>query len=244
MLDEGCGDSVKEKPILFSGPLVRAILEGRKTQTRRIAKGVVDSDESGWDCMVSKRRPTGETVNHHFKRSGGGLLWPYKIGQRLWVRETWADADRMYQGHTNDTPGTIAYFADKSAIQFNSPSPRKVPKYDLEQWNWDSLEKRPSIFLPRWASRITLEVTSVRIERLGDITEADALAEGITGPVDVGYPAYRAPGDSKPRFSSAVAAFENLWDSVNDEREGCSFADAPWVWVIGFRLLESGEVAA
>jgi len=92
---------------------------------------------------------------------------------------------------------------------------------------------RPSIFMPRWASRITLNITEVRAERLQDISEEDAIAEGVTGPHDVWYPAFRVPGDSKPRYSSAKSAFTDLWDSINAKR-GFGWDTNPWVWAISF----------
>lgn len=87
------------------------------------------------------------------------------------------------------------------------------------------------------AGRITLRLTDVRVERMQDISEADAIAEGITGPHDVGYQAYRVPGDSKPRYSSAVAAFEVLWDSINAAR-GYGWGVNPWVWVLVFDVIK------
>jgi hypothetical protein len=87
--------------------------------------------------------------------------------------------------------------------------------------------------MPRWASRLTIRITDVRVQRVQEITEEDAIAEGITGPHMVGYRAFRVPEDSKPRYSRAEAAFEVLWDSINAKR-GYSWEGNPWVWAISF----------
>lgn len=93
---------------------------------------------------------------------------------------------------------------------------------------------RPSMFMPRWASRITLEVVATKIERLHDISEADALIEGIQGPFDLGYFAYRIPGDSKPRYSTARAAYEALWVQLNGVED---WEANPWVVAVRFKRI-------
>lgn len=94
-------------------------------------------------------------------------------GTRLYVREQWADADCMYQGHTNDCPGVVGY-ADHTGIQFNASRPRRVPGYDLKRWNWDALQWRSPAIMPRWMSRMTLFVESVDIRRSVDVPAARA----------------------------------------------------------------------
>jgi len=203
---------MKERPILFSGSMVRAILEGRKTQTRRIIKPqpwrIVGQDVYGnVDDMIfwrfGEKREDWPTPNN----------CPYgQRGDRLWVRETWA---KNIQG----CPNGVTYRADHLNPLGDGPA--------------NPITWKPSIHMPRIASRITLEITTVRVEKLWSITEADALAEGITGPHHVGYPAFRVPEDSKPRYSSAVAAFEALWDSINSKRAPWSYN--LWVWVLEFK---------
>lgn len=222
---------VKERPILFSGPMVKAILDGRKTQTRRVVT------TPPW---LRKMNPTGEMypgkalgvtpclfvncADGSQQRLRNPYAWPDVVPIRLWVRETWADADCMYQGHTNDEPGTVAYFADKSAIQYDSKIPRQIGAIDLASWNWNVLKRRPSIFMPRWASRINLEITNVRVERLQEITAADAKAEGVEPFLNRDSTAWRA-------------GFQIGWDSINGKRKGCAWADNPFVWIIEFRKL-------
>lgn len=256
-----------ERPILFSAPMVQAILEGRKTQTRRIVKPMPGL-QSAWLSQetlnsVPHGGMSGGGWQMHHPRAGthhmgvdvehnspfGWIRCPYGVpGDRLWVRETWGSADQFYQSHENETPSVVAYRADLAAIQWDAEPPRKIPKYDLEQWNWDTIRWRPSIHMPRWASRLTLEVVSVRVERLRDIGEDDARAEGLEGitkdggltikygiPDRDGFPGTDDLGwpwrdwDADPR-----KACRTLWEHIN----GAGSWDAnPWVWVVEFKVL-------
>jgi hypothetical protein len=192
-----------ERPILFSAPMVRAILEGRKTQTRRVFK----PERMTW--TADGRYQTHSMRSGRMVETGSGPFhpndWlhycPYGVpGDRLWVRETWAACGsdvrfRADQRHPDDYPGA-----------------------NFQPW-------RSPIHMPRWASRITLEVTGVRVERLQDISEADAMAEGAA-PVLV-----PPDGGSAPH----VEGFRELWESIN----GAGGWDAnPWVWVVEFRRIK------
>lgn len=185
---------MKERPIIFNDAMVRAILEGRKTQTRRTVKPMsrrVGREFTGWvlpeyrgDCPFGKP------------------------GDRLWVRECW----RVSSAHDclapRDIPSDVGveYRADNLPGIFNSKG-------------------RPSIHMPRWASRITLEITGVRVERLQDINEADAIAEGCEGErYSVGH------GDSIEKAPSTI--FSELWQSIYGAE---SWQSNPWVWVVEFR---------
>lgn len=219
---------VKERPILFSGPMVKAILEGRKTQTRRVIKPqpqlIEDENWRGGAYLKFK----GASVNIEQCRAGllreasGVAISPYgQSDDRLWVRETWRTEERgkeMIDG--------IGFRADNGFRRIEDTSEAS------EQWvvaNHDSkgnkMHKvwRPSIFMPRWASRITLEIKSTRVERLQDITGADAKAEGVDPFMGKDALAYRA-------------AFQIGWDSINAKR-GYSWESNPWVWVIEFSKL-------
>jgi hypothetical protein len=195
---------MKERPMLFSGPMVRAILDGRKTMTRR----VVDLDYAQYDTdgVLGYEDAYGD---HHNTID----LYKYgRPGDRLWVRETWATPASYDQMKPSDLGRTcpIYYHADKSHGQWT-------------RWEDEDQERgklRPSIFLPRWASRITLELTAVRIDRVRAITWQDCIAEGATHEA-----AIKDPCDN----------FRDLWDSINGKRPGCAWADKPWVWVISFR---------
>lgn len=180
----------KERPILFSGAMVRAILDGRKTQTRRV--------------MSERHR-------YHFIEASGDLaLCPYgQPGDRLWVRETW--------GYNPDFPGmpSLACF-------------RADPEH-----KYDGIKWKPSIHMPRAACRLMLEITGVRVERLNDCSERDAVAEGLhVLPASGRYVVnpgeqYAGLADSDPRV-----VYAGLWDSIN----GAGAWEAnPWVWVVEFR---------
>ena len=175
---------MNERPILFSGPMVRAILADLKTQTRRVVKA---PRSVAWDGRLSP--PIDQC--------------PYgTAGSKLWVRETWAD--------TMGDPPTAVYRADGE-------------RHPASHLKWT-----PSIHMPRWASRLTLEIVNVRVERLQEISEADAKAEGDKNPFD-GH----LHNDGTPIESSAVLRFKCLWDSINAKR--APWASNPWVWVVEFR---------
>ena len=189
---------MKERPILFSGPMVRAILEGRKTQTRRIVK----VNEAGqWVCHAVRSCLNPE---ESWQRDVMASECPYgKPVDRLWVREAWCHYDLWRPGPNGY--GRICYRAsgDEPIASFSNVKP--------DRW-------RPSIHMPRWASRITLEVVSVRVERLQDISAKDAIAEGCCDPTS----------------STPKRAFEWLWKSINGPG---SWEANPWVWVVEFRKL-------
>jgi hypothetical protein len=183
---------MKERPILFSGAMVRAILAGTKTQTRRIAKGV---------HIVHAH--TSEALTR-LDSAGPRISCPYgQPGDRLWVRECWA---------RDDEDGALMYRADLglggSADDWERNRLDGVPRF---RW-------RPSIHMPRAASRITLEVTGVRVERLQAISIEDAKAEGVT---------FNPLLHTDPRES-----FIHLWTSINGAE---SWAANPWVWVVEFQ---------
>ena len=179
---------MKERPIIFSGPMVRAILDGRKTQTRRVVKPQPDEvkDPNAKVALITCLR---------FYQAGKEHSCPYGApGDRLWVRETFA----------MESPTCPVYLADQT------------DKTTVERW-------KPSIHMPRWASRLTLEIVSVRVERSQDISEKDAAAEGC---------------EPKPEKDHDIFKFtkgyETLWKSINGFG---SWALNPWVWVIEFKKL-------
>jgi hypothetical protein len=205
----------KETPILFSAPMVRAILDGRKTQTRRVLTRKTCFHDGNpaqkwqWDALDFKTgfvdrgpSPAGNSGPYiHITDLDGDCthrIYPrWLVGEGLWVRETWY----------NDLPDAkdlehIYYRADGECCE-------QIPECacgEVGRPKW-----RPSIFMPKWASRLSLEVTKVRGERIQDISESDALAEGF----------------------SSVSDFKALWDSLNAER-GFGWSENPWVWVIEF----------
>ncbi|MDC8443725.1 hypothetical protein JJO83_13640 [Halomonas aquamarina] len=203
----------KERPILFNADMVNAILSGRKTQTRRIVKPTKDRNGSG--CHLAPCEIAGE-VN-----GGDYALCPYgQPGDRLWVRENF-----LYLMHGDVTAGDIKYCA---SIDSRSAAGSKNPGY----W-W---RKRPSIHMPRWASRITLEIVSVRVERLKQISERDALQEGIGLVLADNWPDPKAMSEAVAK--SRRAGFKLLWESINGSD---SWDTNPWVWVVEFKRVEASQ---
>jgi hypothetical protein len=220
-----------ERPILFSGPMVRALLDGSKTQTRRVVKPAPPSntvaigrwqDPGPEPAFWAFRRDGPVAHDHPF---GGAELhgepWrcPYgQTGDRLWVRENF---DPIY-------PQNPSYNAGKP-IEYDYQATYKHGDRlgDLigvtKKW-------KPSIHMPRAASRITLEITGVRVERLQDISEADAKAEGIEQD-DYGY----WLGPSLPSHNTPTEAFRDLWVSINGTG---SWHANTWVWVVDFRRIK------
>src|SRR5579872_1281607 len=164
--------------------MVRAILADGKTQTRRIVKPLKTAPlpaDDGWSFAMDAEGFGGLT-----KRYAGGVSCVplpcarWLPGERLWVRETWCSGD-LWLGEEKDPPQTIRYRADNSARAFRSPEPGDWFVPDMYAWS-DPKTWKPSIFMSRWMSRITLEVVSVGVQRLQDISEYDAKAEGIEVP--------------------------------------------------------------
>lgn len=202
---------MKEHPILFSQEMVDAILEG-KTQTRRVVKPQPFLGDTGtWYPSIvpgDKRNHTGLHYGNeaHFRFGMPIDFCPYgREGDRLWVRESWRAMD--------DIPTSRLAPGDQIFYRADYPFPVAYG----QKW-------KPSIHMPRWASRITLEIVRVRIERLQEITEQDAFAEGVR-PSIVG-------GDLD--FLKYRAGFQSLWNSINVKR-GYGWDINPWVWVIEFR---------
>jgi hypothetical protein len=207
-LDPLVRNRAPERPILFSGDMVRMIRLGRKTHTRRVVKFPL-VDRNGTGCEIA-----GCEINSCLKQ--GLELCPHGIpGSRLWVRETWRPQDGM----------TIAC-QHKDEIEYRADGERSKEPTDC--W-W-----KPSIFMPRWASRITLEIVAIRAERLQDISDGDCLAEGILTSKDRGmsgrgFRNYHQPDYS---FSEPWNSYRTLWEVINGK---ASWADNPWVWVIEFK---------
>jgi hypothetical protein len=192
---------VSERPILFSGAMVRAILSGAKTQTRRICKPQPVSCDQDRDC------PYGQP------------------GDRLWVREGFTPLPM--QAPTDKASRWQICYAAGGAEEREAPAGYNPMLYNYERWS-------PSIHMPRWASRITLEITGVRVERLQAISEADAAAEGCDGNCPIGHlPAYM-----KGPLSYHYA---QLWESINGPG---SWEANPWVWVVAFRRIVAQESRA
>lgn len=197
---------MKERPIPFSAPMVRAILAGTKTQTRRVVKPQPEAEHGGepyW--FVGGYRAWIYRRTTDLLRKGGNVLpCPYgQPGDRLWVREAW-------KAHTT----------------FDHLPPRDIPQSHVWYMADDSYKAesrfRQGMFMPRWASRITLEFTAVRVERLQEISVGDAIAEGIPR------------GGPENPDGIEIREYRQLWERINGHG---SWDANPWVWVVEFRRL-------
>lgn len=213
---------MKERPILFNSEMVRATLDDRKSHTRRVVKkypaGCIDRVMAkDGSCDIKFIRV------HTFGNLHAGLSvtkWikcPYgKPGDHLWVRETFS-----------------FYDSANTEVQYRADYP-----------NWRPGGWKPSIHMPRWASRITLEIVNVRVERVQDITEEDALAEGIEQ-TDWAYSCEPYRNYNHPKMmtgrncSTPIMSFSTLWDSINKKR-GFGWQINPWVWVVEFKRIKEG----
>lgn len=213
-----------ELPILFSAPMVLAILGGRKTVTRRVVKRQPAPGNSlGWfDNIVNRPPAFGESrpMSSDLVRE---LRCPYGVpGDRLWLQEAHSiDLVSIYWARV-----TTLADGEVRSIEIDYETYAKLKPQKTVRLR----RGRPGRFMPRWASRILLEVVSVRVERLQEITEADARAEGAEP-----APFCKA---GRPPGLEHVDAFEDLWDGLNGKRPGSSWADNPWVWRVEFRRLE------
>ena len=226
---------MKEHLILFSGPMVRAILDGRKTQTRRVVKGIPSDAEDvfWWTPEGGVARPGWADPGVYYRTPRGlnCIRPPWRVGDKLWVRETWQTKPTQYCVCPQPSePSPCDAYTRGIGCQSGERQVAYAASGDKAPC-W-----RPSIHMPRWASRITLEVTGVRAERLREISEEDAKAEGAESASD---PRDRVVYDSGGNasycpVSSYVFGFEYLWDSLNAAR-GYGWDANPWVWVIEFK---------
>lgn len=217
-------ETARERPMLFSAPMVLAVLAGRKTQTRRTVKlrghDGIQNDHADWRFLSVDSK-------------GGNYVWqgvadikrvieercPYGVpGDRLWVREAWQTSSSLDAKNATQ----IAEMADEA--NYDRPWCPVLYAADGDRCNWDTVwpgpgRKRLARFMPRWLSRLTLVITDVRVHRLQDISEDDARAEGCIN----------------DGVATAYANFADLWDGINGTRPGAAWADNPWIWAISFR---------
>lgn len=217
----------KERPILFSGPMVLALLLGGKTQTRRVVKPMPK-----WADRFPICKPDGMAAGHEiwwwdgeFDRVGVSQDCPYgKPGDRLWVKETW-----------RPTASLQAWDMD---VTYRADGERRTVKdgeFGDRDWNMPKAAATGNVsplFMPRWASRLTLEITDVRCERLNDCSEADAEAEGTKEPSLV--PIIGACWSERD-------AYAKLWEAINGPG---SWAVNPWVWAVSFNVIEPAKPAS
>lgn len=242
---------MNSRPILFKEEMIRTILEGRKTQTRRVIKpqpapGEIGSFGQGMPFIRGDKK---------------NILCPYgQPGDQLWVREKWRIGawredsgcfaidycDGPLREWRNDPTDRDGEGFNKLWIQCSDELHAKGIKPDDDgHYRWEvgqsPLRWRPSRYMPRWASRITLEITSVRVERLQDISEADAIAEGVEGHyIEDGwywrnYLLTDEDAAISPMLSCPKKSFRSLWQSINGAD---SWEANQWVWVIEFKRVK------
>lgn len=223
------GAGMKERPILFSGPMVRAILDGTKTQTRRIVKPQPQFMQlQGAAHFLLPKQRAWESLGLNNWHRWVQALCPYgQPGDRLWVRESYFQFGHWEPVDGKRTKGgrqKWAFIPDRSEIVFCEPGHTNVRKgrhhKDPATPAW---HKRLGRFMPRAASRITLEITGVRVERLQDISGPDCWAEGIAN-----------AGWCPEKYGSVTECYRTLWESINGPG---SWAANPYVWAITFRRL-------
>lgn len=220
---------IKERPILFNSEMVRAILEGRKTMIRHVVKNAPTTKinhrlitcENGWNWQVDE-----EGIQSTLHRDFNSLIQcPYgKVGDRLWGRESfyvWGYWKTRYNLKKRRDEWNFVDLTIKCGekYHFADNTPKIVLSRKDSRVGW---WKRPSIHMPRWASRINLEITAIRIERLNEITRGDSMLEGC-------------PFQNIAKETDPLQWFRDLWQSINGEE---SWNTNPWVWVVEFRRVD------
>jgi hypothetical protein len=221
---------MKEHPILFSAPMVQAILAGRKTQTRRIVKKnpPFQNDGGEFEWYPGGRRAgfhasMGTNTRYEVPNGWAASWCPYgRDGDRLWVKETFARERRMifYRADHTMVSGDWKNLRPELLAEMEKLDPTVVEMTKCRPIDQPPAKWRPSIFMPHWASRITLEISAVRVERLQDISDEDAVAEGMQTYQD------------NPNMHFPHEQFMCLWMSINGEK---SWDENPWVWVLEFK---------
>ena len=237
-------NQVKERPIIFSGEMVKAILDGKKTMTRRVViSGFINNYKHAHIIRQSTDKKR-EGKAYFYDTPVGSMVLssqlvnnPYgKVGDRLWVREAWQEIG---------PDCLLTYKATyPSDLYAKRPELENVPPLEgLKERGY--LWKSP-MFMPRWASRILLEITDIRVERLQDISEADALKEGIRNynfetedspDTYVGYTHLQKDDGKSTLYKTPAIAFERIWDTLN-AKKGYPWSSNPWVWVVEFKVIE------
>jgi len=212
---------MRERPIIFSAPMVRAILDGRKTQTRRVVK-----PQPAAGVRRSVFAVSGLEDGH-----GREIRLSYGVpGDRLWVRET-GEILSAAQDHDPIQNQDVWYdvgwrhLCDGTIIAKDGHHGRLTEFVDE-----CATERKPAIFMPRWASRLTLEITAVRVQRVQDISEADAEAEGCE-------PAIAGTCGDGDVLHTYRTGFVRLWNEINGKKSGRTWLDSPWVWALTFRVM-------
>lgn len=221
---------MKERPILLNAEMVRAVLDGRKTQTRRMLTPrqlkMIDAAASIGECYPL------ESVHQHENSQSYYREWcPFgAVGDRLWVRETFAAlACGSYE------PEKPSWSGSCQEARYRATDRLADLSADIRGYGW-----RPSIHMPRWASRITLEITGVRVERLKDISAEDVTAEGIKTLGESMWGPQWWLDAPQAAINDAQLQFSIIWSKIYGEE---NWRANPWVWVIEFKRLDNADKA-
>lgn len=218
-----------DRPILFSGPMVRALLDGRKTQTRRVLKPQPDAGQFfGHMTYVEAQR---KVIARNATGMRQDIKIPFAPGDRLWVRDAWC----THKAYDDLSPSEMG---GEEAVQYSADGTLQTRGWPAA--DFDAGRKRASMHMPRWASRLTLLVTEVRVQRLQAISEEDAVAEGIEkSKTLLGVPQFRDYRQNGGAWLfSSRESFRTLWDSLNSER-GFGWDANPWVSATSFEVVKA-----
>ena len=220
--------AAKDRPILFSAPMVRALLAGTKTQTRRIVKYIPALGEPTEWCHGYLSHNLSDIIGDCSRYCTYG-----QPGDRLWVRETWChkmDDEGIVYNKDGGMDPTCAWYraSDPDVVAMDGDGFIKSNKDGSESSAW-----KPSIHMPRWASRITLVITDIRVERLQDISEGDALAAGLKSMAPAFGHGWQSIAPVSGGWAHPVLAYRELWESINGPG---SWDLNPWVWAVSFKV--------
>jgi hypothetical protein len=229
---------MKYIPVLFSTPMVQAILDNRKTQTRRVVKMTkdIENPEFGYTAFtqIGSISVRGKHANGEYGESF--IKCPYgKVGDILWVRETWANTTNV--NSVSDFPYGVPHIVSESfdgkvhsAYIYRASTP-DWQWLDDDGWTTEKSHWKPSIHMPKVACRLFLKIKSIRVERLQEISEQDAKAEGAEG-LNCQYIGAEHHGQG---YTSYTEGFKKIWQDINGR---VSWLANPWVWVIEFERIE------
>jgi len=217
---------MKQRPIIFNTEMVRAILDGRKTKTRRIVKPLKDKS---FGCTLNPNEIAGEVNNGDLQNSPFG-----QVGDQLYVRETWYQKGCYCMPMWDGADAEDAFWSGINQAKYFASDRIEKVSHKFGEYFW---RKRPSIHMPRWAARIILEVTDVRIEKLNDISEQDAIKEGCKAMEGCKWHTFEEAERGIPIHDhTAKDAFWAKWESIYGEQ---SWQSNPWVWVIEFKVIST-----
>ena len=225
-------NQVKERPIIFSGEMVKAILDGKKTMTRRVVK----FSDFTIDSITPLHIELVDGKYCLFNERNGWLIgypkFPYgKVGDRLWVRETWIQGydDPLIESEGDDENAVSIIYKADGKEEYRSCSAETAENWGDFSADSEMVGFKSPIHMPRWASRLLLEITDIKVERLQDISCEDAVKEGFSD---------KKPSGMQPAMMpNPKADFRNYWDSLN-AKKGYPWSSNPWVWAIEFKVIE------